>query len=259
MVGSPLALAFTTRAMGRYCLGRPAWRDDLRHGVAMARNADPLSYAMVVAYAYFPGIPFNVLAAHDRVVREDAVRIAERSGDDMALAFARTMLGIALVHRHPDAERNRGQNLLAEASDVLTRRGHNLSELRLINVYLAGERARRGDRDEAIPLMFAAVDQLIRERQMVSWGIPATGCSGGDTARSWGRGSATRAAGQGPRRRCCLPGLREPLPRDGGIAWLRGTYRLGQSYRRRDLTPAPPRRLASSQAKSLGIVRVAAR
>ena len=46
--GSPLALAFTTRAMARYCLGRPGWRDDLRHGLAMARSADPLTYAAVV-------------------------------------------------------------------------------------------------------------------------------------------------------------------------------------------------------------------
>ena len=175
--GSPLALAFTTRAMGRYCLGRPGWPDDLRHGVAMARSADPLSYAMVVAYVYFPGIPLGVLAADDRAVREieDALRIAERSGDDMALVFARAIPGLALVHRHTDAERDRGQKLLEEVSDVILRRGHNLSELRLINVYLARERARRGDRDEAIPLMFAALDQLVREGQLLSWGIPATG------------------------------------------------------------------------------------
>ena len=49
---------------------------------------------------------------------EDALRIAERSGDDMALAFARMTLGIALVHRHTDAERDRGQKLLAEVSEV---------------------------------------------------------------------------------------------------------------------------------------------
>src|SRR5271166_398110 len=177
IIGSPLAVALTSRAMARYCLGRPGWRDDLRHGLAMARSADPLSYAAVVAYVYFPGIPLGVLAVDDRAVREieDALRIAERSGDDMALAFARTVLGLALVHRHPDAERSSGQKLLAEVSDVFVRRGHNLSELRLINVYLAGERARRGDRDEAIPLMFAAVDQLVREGQLPSWGIPATG------------------------------------------------------------------------------------
>ena len=30
IVGSPLAVAFATRAMARYCLGRPGWRDDLQ-------------------------------------------------------------------------------------------------------------------------------------------------------------------------------------------------------------------------------------
>ena len=177
MIGSPLALAFTTRALGRYCLGRPGWPDDLRHGVAMARSADPLSYAMVVAYVYFPGIPLGVwLPMIGRCARSrmrcglpnDPVTI-------WRLVFARVIPGLALVHRHTDAERDRGQKLLEEASDVILRRGHNLSELRLINVYLARERARRGDRDEAIPLMFAAVDQLVREGQLLSWGIPATG------------------------------------------------------------------------------------
>ena len=106
---------------------------------------------------------------------EDALRIAERSGDDLALAFARMTLGVALVHRPTDAERDRGQKLLAELSDAFLRRGYNLCDLPLVNVYLARERARRGDRDEAIPLMRAAVDHLFREGQLLFWGIPATG------------------------------------------------------------------------------------
>jgi class 3 adenylate cyclase len=179
LIGSPLALAFTTRAAARYCLGRPGWQDDLRHGVAMARSADPLSYATVIAYIYFPGITHGVLAAHDPAMREieDALRIAERSGDDLALVWARSTLGLALVHRHTAAERDRGQQLLAEASEAFPRRGVSLSELPLVNVYLARERARRGDRDEAIPLMFAAVDHPAREGQLLAWGyaIPATG------------------------------------------------------------------------------------
>ena len=176
--GCPLALALTTRAIARYCLGRPGWPDDLRCGVEMARSADPLSYAMVVAYVYFPGIPLGALAAHDPAVREieDVLPIVERSGDDMAsLVFARGIPGLALVHRHTEAERDRGRKLLEDASDVILRRGHNLSELRLINAYLAREMARRGDRDEAIPLMRVVVDELVREGQMLSWGIPATG------------------------------------------------------------------------------------
>jgi hypothetical protein len=176
--GSPLALAITMRGIGRYFLGRPEWRDDLRHGLAMARSADPLSYAMVVAYAYFPGISYGVLAADVRAMREidDALRIAERSGDDLAVSNARGTLGGALVHRQTAGERDRGQTLLAEVSDVFLRQGHNLAELPMLNVHLALERARRGDRDDAIPLMRAAVEHLFRQGQLLlGWGIPATG------------------------------------------------------------------------------------
>jgi hypothetical protein len=177
LVGSPLALAFTTRGNARYALGRPGWRDDLRHGLVMARSADPMSYAMVVAWAYFPGIPWGVLRPNDSVVREseDALRIAERSGDDLAVAVGRLTLGVALVQRPTDAERDRGQTLLAEVSDVFLRRGHNLGDLPFVNVYVARERARCGDRDEAIPLMRAAVDHLFREGRLLAWGVPATG------------------------------------------------------------------------------------
>ena len=118
-----------------------------------------------------------MLRPDDSAVREieDALRIAERSGDDLAVANARMTLGMALVHRDTAAERDRGQKLLAEVGDVFVRRGHNLAELPIVNVYLARERARRGDRDEAIPLMRAAVDQLFREGQLLLWGPAATG------------------------------------------------------------------------------------
>ena len=177
LFGSPLALALTTRAQARYCLGRPGWRDDLRHGLAMARSADPTSYAAVVTYGYLPGIPYGVLRSDDSVVREieDALRIAERSSDDFAVDLARVTLGVALVHRPTPAERDRGQTLLAEFSEVFLRRGYLLAEVPLVEVYSARERARRGDRDDAIPLMRAAVDHLFREGRLVAWGVPATG------------------------------------------------------------------------------------
>jgi hypothetical protein len=50
-----------------------------------------------------------------------------------------------------------------------------LGDLPLVEVYAARERARRGDRDEAIPLLRAAADHLFREGQLLGWGIPATG------------------------------------------------------------------------------------
>jgi hypothetical protein len=177
LAGSPLAIAFTTRGVARYWLGRPGWRDDLRHGLAMARSADPMSYARAVTYVYFAGIPFGGLRPDDSALREieDALQGAEQFGDDFALAYARMTLGLALVHRDTAAERDRGQQLLTEVSEVFVRRGDLLGVLPIVEVSSARERASRGERDEAIPLMFAAVDHLFREGQLLAWGTPATG------------------------------------------------------------------------------------
>ena len=143
----------------------------------MARSADPMSYARAVAYVYFPGIPFGVLRPDDSAVREieDALQNAERSGDDYALALTRLTLGLALVHRHTAVERDRGQKLLADIGDEFVRRGYFLFELPRIEVYLARERARRGDRDGAVPLMRVAVDDLFREGRLLGWGVLPTG------------------------------------------------------------------------------------
>ena len=175
--GSPLALAFAQRAIASYWLGRPGWHDDSYRALAMARSADPMSYAMVVGFVYFSGIPLGVLAADDRAEREgqDALQIAERSGDDLALGMVRAALGVALVHHAEAAERDRGQKLLGEVSEAFLQRRYALGELPLVNVYLAREKARRGERDEAIQLMRAAVDRLIRDGQLLEWGVPATG------------------------------------------------------------------------------------
>ena len=177
IVGSPLAFALTTRAMVRYALGRPGWRDDLQQALTMARGADPYSYLTVVGYTYLPGILCGLLRPDDSAMREieDALQIAERSGDDLALFAARMTLGAALVHRHSEAERDQGHKLLAEVSEVFLRRGHNQPEVPIVDVYAARERARRGDRDGAIPFMRAAVDHLFREGHLQMWGVPATG------------------------------------------------------------------------------------
>jgi hypothetical protein len=57
----------------------------------------------------------------------------------------------------------------------MVRRGHNLCDLPIVNIYLARERARHGDLDDAIPRMRTAVDHLFREGHLLAWGIPATG------------------------------------------------------------------------------------
>ena len=133
IIGSPLAVAFAQRAEARWCLGRPGWRDDLRRGLAVGRSADPMSYATVVTYVYLSGISLGVLAADDRAVREsqDALRIADRSGDDLALALGRMTLGLALVHRPTDPEHDRGQKLLARSATCSCARGISWASYRL--------------------------------------------------------------------------------------------------------------------------------
>jgi len=178
MIGSPLAMAFTSRGMARYSLGRPGWQGDLRHSLAMARSADPMSYCTAVSWVYFCGIPAGVLEPDDSAMREieDAARIAERSSDDLAVALAQGLtLGIALVHRPTDPERERGQNLLAEVRDEFLRGGYVQAELPIVNVYLARERTRQGDRDEAIPLMRTAADYIFRGGQFLLWSVSSTG------------------------------------------------------------------------------------
>ncbi len=177
LFGSPLALALATRAWARYWLGRPGWRDDQRHGLAMARSVEPLSYVTVVTYVYPSGIPNGVLRPDATAVREieDALLIAERSGDAVVLNYARASLGLALVHRDTDAERDRGYALLIEVSDAALQRRHNLCDRPLIEAYVAREQARRGDRDAAIVSMRAVVDHLFGHGARLLHGVAAAG------------------------------------------------------------------------------------
>ena len=174
--GSPLALPLR-RGYGPVLPGssRMARRPAARPGHGPQRRPHVLRRGRHLRL--LRGIPYGVLRPDDSAVREieDALRNAERSGDDLAFALARLTLGVALVHRPPAAERDRGQKLLAEVSDVFLRRGQHLGDLPIGEVYVARERARRGDRDEAIPLIRAAVDHLFREGRLLVWGIPATG------------------------------------------------------------------------------------
>jgi hypothetical protein len=176
LFGSPLALALTSRAVGRYCLGIPGWREDLREGIAMARDADHMTYAGTVTYAYGTTIPAGVLRADDVVLRdiEEALHTAERSGDDFALSHTQVALGATLVNRPTVAERDRGEQLLAQVRDTFLRDRHHLGDLPIVDVYLAREIARRGDYDRGITLMRMATENAVRAGQLLGWGIVTT-------------------------------------------------------------------------------------
>ena len=141
-------------------------------------------------------------------------------------------------------------------SEVM-QRGPNLGDLPIANVYLAREMARRGDRDEAIPIMRAALDDLVGAGQLLSWGIPATGVlvetlldrgADGDVAEAEAaiEQSATARADGGLalheiwllRMRALLARARGdetgyqrllgPLPRQREVGWLRRAHAVGR-------------------------------
>jgi hypothetical protein len=172
IIGSPLAVAFATRAAARWHLGNDGWRTDMSQALALARDADPMSYAMVIT-AYMGGVPNGVVSPTDSVINqiEAALRIAERCADDSALTITRVTLGLALVHHQKVGMRRRGQKLLAE---VFRRDGYGASNSPIVEVCLARERARCGEREEGIALMRAAIDRLFREGRL-AWSSATTG------------------------------------------------------------------------------------
>ena len=174
--GSPLAMALASRGTALWALGRAGWRDDYDRALAMAREADPMSHAIVNTYTYGFAIADGVLLADDAALRdiEKALESTERSSEDFALGFARWALGMALVHRESPAERERGLAVLEQVRDMCLEGRFYQFSLAAVDVYTARELARCGDRDGAIPQICAAIDDLFHAGQH-SYGIPATG------------------------------------------------------------------------------------
>ena len=166
--GSPLAVALAYRGTARCALGRAGWRDDFDRALAMTRGYGPMSHAAVISYGYGFAIAGGVRLADDAALRnmEEALQIAERSSEDVALGYARYALGMALVHRESPAERERGLAVLGQVRDMCLQGRFYQFELSAVDVYTARERARCGDRDGAIPLLRGAVDDLFHRGQL---------------------------------------------------------------------------------------------
>jgi class 3 adenylate cyclase len=174
-VGSPLAVALASRGVARWWLGLRGWREDLDDAVAMARNSDVVTHVAVVTYKYGWAIAYRVLRPDDSAVRaiEEALQIAEGSSDDYALGVVKFSLGMALVHRDAPADHRRGLELLMQVRDMWLRK-RSLLIGPLLEIYIARERARSGDRDGAIPVMRTVVDNLHRAGRL-GYGVCGAG------------------------------------------------------------------------------------
>jgi class 3 adenylate cyclase len=166
-LGSPLAIGLAMRGVARSWLGRPGWRQDLDDAVAMARGSDPATLGLVVTWSYGVAIVGGVLRAEGSVLRaiEETVQIAQRASSDIAVIFAEYSLGGVLLCRDDAADRHRGLELIVRARDTwMPERMPSL--VPVAELFISRERARRGDRDAAIPVMRKAVDDLHQEGRL---------------------------------------------------------------------------------------------
>ena len=110
-VGSPVATALVFRGVTRWRLGRDGWREDLDRAVAMARTIDPVSQAARYRLQ-IRRCRFGVLLPTTPRWREigEALQMAERSSDDIALVIVRLVLGARWCSTTPqtDVTRIRG-------------------------------------------------------------------------------------------------------------------------------------------------------
>jgi hypothetical protein len=173
-VGSPLAFALAARSVARWWLGRPGWRQDLHDAVGMARNSDPTTVAFVVSWTYGVAITYGVLRADDSAVRasEEAVQTARTASNDHAVGLSEFALGVALLYRDAAPDRDRGLEIMVQVGEFA--RDHSPFTVPVTELLAARERARRGDRDAAIPVMRQAVDELLRAGRLGS----GVGCTG---------------------------------------------------------------------------------
>ncbi|GAB3022413.1 ATP-binding protein [Mycobacterium bourgelatii] len=160
--GSPLAAAHAWRAVAKWWLGRPGWRDDQHDAGAMARQSDPTTLAMIAGWTWGLGIAFGVLRADDSTLRaiEDAVHAAEGSSN-AALSIVKYTLAVALLNRDAAADRHRGLDLMMQVRDMWLREPIPFL-VPVAELCSAPERARHGDRDIVISVVRRAVDDLLK-------------------------------------------------------------------------------------------------
>ncbi|HVQ53275.1 MAG TPA: adenylate/guanylate cyclase domain-containing protein [Mycobacterium sp.] len=148
--GSPLALLLAIRGTVRYRMGDAAWRGDADRAVEMARDYDPACLVFAVMYKYL-GIAGGALLPDDAALQDtaEALQLAERSGDDFALAAAQFVRGVTLLYGG-DEDRDAGLDLLRLTRDACLRERFSTTTLAFIDSRFAKEQARKGDLEGAI-------------------------------------------------------------------------------------------------------------
>lgn len=174
VIGSPLGWALTLKGAAGMSLGSPRWREDLEAGIAMVRSADPNAGPFVQLYKYQAAMQNGALlpTAQDVARAAQSLDIAQRSGNNIAVAYALMNRGTTLIY-HDSEDTAAGLEFLATASEMFANQQLTKTLRRMFNIEFARERRRSGDFGGAIDLATTVLTRQFDTGEMVFRG-PAT-------------------------------------------------------------------------------------
>jgi adenylate cyclase len=174
IVSSPLTGAIMMRGCARCLVGDPGWRADVDRAVTMVRAFDPALHAIMLLYKYML-VPNGVWVADAAAVQETAemLEIAERSGDDLTLACARYVHGVALAAAG-GPRREDAFALLRAARDTALQERFTILAATFVDLFFAREAATAGDLDGAIDALRQVVDDAYGYATMIFCGQATT-------------------------------------------------------------------------------------
>ncbi|MGB7166503.1 MAG: adenylate/guanylate cyclase domain-containing protein [Mycobacterium sp.] len=161
IIESPLALALAWRGIAKASFGLPGWRDDFDLAVELARDGEVLSPALAINFKYNLGIPNGVWVADDAALSEihEALTIAKKSGDDVALGMSLHVLATVMAY-HDNPDRQPALEVMDEVRQMSVDHRFTLTAIPIIDAWKAQEQARQGDRDGALGQLRAVVSEL---------------------------------------------------------------------------------------------------
>lgn len=159
IVGSPLVGTIMLRGCARCALGDAGWRADVDQATTMVRAFEPSLRAVMLLFrnslisngVWLPG-------AADLEETTEVLAIAERSGDNLALACAQYVHGVMLLALG-GPRRDDALPLIAAAREAALQERFTLLVAVWADKHFADEKARTGDFDGAIELLRPAIEQ----------------------------------------------------------------------------------------------------
>jgi adenylate/guanylate cyclase family protein len=164
VIGSPLAWAIAVKGAAGMFLGWRGWRDDLNEGVALAQSFDVTTRPLAQLYKYAAAVQNSAVLpdTHDVAQAEDTLEIAQRSGNNTAVAYALLNRATTLIHNDSETV---GFDFLTRARQMIVDEQLTVALRRMADIEIARERARAGDLGGAIDLATTVlVDSSTPER-----------------------------------------------------------------------------------------------